>query len=129
MSLKSFQYREALTKALQGGQSNPEVVLALFEELIERGALEVALAKRSESDFEALLTFIKWKLGDLRYQPLLVEITRVLLDMYSGPLVLHTESPFLKEIGQLVESEAKINSELKQIGGQMDMMLRMASAL
>lgn len=101
----------------------------MLEELIERGALEAALAKRSESDFGSLLTFIKWKLSDIRYQPLLIEISRVLLDMYSGPLVLHTETPFLRELSTLVEQEVRISAELKQIGGQMDMMLRMASAL
>ncbi len=45
-SLKAFKYREALSLAL--GTKNPEVVLAMLEEMIERGALEHALAGRSE---------------------------------------------------------------------------------
>ena len=50
--------------------------------------------------------------------------------MYSGPLVLIDSSKsFIKELGALVDQEARINAELKQIGGQMDMMLRMATAL
>jgi hypothetical protein len=60
----------------------------------------------------------------------LIEIARVVLDMYSGPLVLIDSSKsFIKELGALVDQEARINAELKQIGGQMDMMLRMATAL
>ena len=47
--LKSFKYREALTSAIKLG--NPEVVMALLEELIERGVLERALGGRSPLEF------------------------------------------------------------------------------
>lgn len=45
-SLKRFEYKNALSKALQSG--NPEVVVALLEELVERGALYIAIGGRSE---------------------------------------------------------------------------------
>lgn len=127
VALKKFQYKEALNQALLNKQ-NPEVVLALLEELIERGALEVALAKRSESDFNQVVDFIKWKLPDIRYQSLLVEVARVLLDMYAGPLVFNSGDS-LSDLASLIQQEVAISSQLKSIGGQMDMMIRMASAL
>ena len=85
-SLKKFEYREALTQALT--TKNPEVVLALIEELIERGALEKALAGRSVEGLSQITNFLTWKLADHRYQGVLVEVARVLIDMYSAPLIL-----------------------------------------
>ena len=100
--LKSFQYREALSSAIK--QGNPEVVMALIEELVERGVLERALAGRSPQEFKIVVDFIKWKLPDLRYQGLLVEVTRVLLDMYSAPLInCENTTSTLVELFNLVE--------------------------
>ncbi len=65
-------------------QKNPEVVVALIEELIERGGLETALANRSESEVFTLFEFISWKITDYRYQNILIEVLRITLDMYSG---------------------------------------------
>lgn len=45
-SLKRFEYRQALMQGL--ATENPEIILALIEELVERGALERALASHSE---------------------------------------------------------------------------------
>ena len=44
--MKRFEYRMALNAALEG--RNPEVVLSLIEELVEREALHLALANRDE---------------------------------------------------------------------------------
>lgn len=44
--LKSFEYKQALTSAL--ATKNPEVIVALIEELVERDGLFVALSSRSE---------------------------------------------------------------------------------
>lgn len=61
--------------------------MALIEELIERGVLERALAGRSPPEFRLVVDFIKWKITDFRYQGLLIEVTRILVDMYSAPLI------------------------------------------
>lgn len=80
--MKKFQYKEALLTALK--QGNPESVLALLEELIERGALEIGLANYSESELCILLEFLDSKAFDQRYQAILLEVLRVTLDMYSA---------------------------------------------
>lgn len=59
-----------MNKAIQSG--NPEIVLALIEELIQRSSLEVALANRSEKELEDLLKFVKWKIQDIKYQSVLI---------------------------------------------------------
>jgi U3 small nucleolar RNA-associated protein 15 len=85
-SLKAFQYKQALTQAIS--TKNPEVVLALLEELIERGALEKSLANRSPGELASVLDFLSWKFPDHRYSSLLLDVLRVLLDLYSAPLAL-----------------------------------------
>jgi len=35
-----------------------------------------------------LISFITWKIQDVRYQNVLVEVARILLDMYSGVIGL-----------------------------------------
>jgi U3 small nucleolar RNA-associated protein 15 len=83
-SLKRFEYKAALNKALLSG--NPEVVIALIEELVERGALYTAIGSRSEEELQQLLKFLIWKVGDYRYAAVLLEVTRIAIDMYSAVL-------------------------------------------
>ena len=88
--------------------------MALLEELIERGVLERALAGRNPSEFKQVVDFIKWKLSDHRYQGLLVEVTRVLLDMYSAPLINCEETTeLISELSALLDKEIAVSSSLK----------------
>jgi len=64
-SMKNFQYKKSLNQALE--QQNPEVVCTLLEELIQRDALELALANRSPDELMSLVQFIQWKISDYRY--------------------------------------------------------------
>ena len=63
---------------------NPEVVLSLVEELVERDALIIALGNRDEDELVKLLDFLIWKLPDHRYAQVLLEVTRITLNMYAG---------------------------------------------
>jgi len=85
-SLKRFEYKLCLSKALE--TNNPEVLLALFEELTERGALQISLANRNEDELCTLLKFIEWKICDHRYGSVLLEVARITIDMYTGVLGL-----------------------------------------
>ena len=53
-------------------QKNPETTLALIEELVARGGLEIALGSRTEAEFLLLVDFVMSKIGDYRYQATLV---------------------------------------------------------
>lgn len=67
------------------------MVVALFEELVERGALWVALSYKSEEELSELLKFLIWKVADHRYSNVLIEVTRITIDMYTGVLGLSNE--------------------------------------
>lgn len=58
MALKKFNYKEALSSALkkhENSQENPEIVIALLEELILRGGLEISLARRDPEELLVVL--------------------------------------------------------------------------
>ena len=121
-SLKQFQYKKALNQALE--QNSPEVVYSLFEELIQRsGALEIALANRSESELMQLLNFISWKINDYRYQEVLLQVLRFVIDMYSGVMGNSPQVDELLTMGLLrqVSDEVQIDQELLQLKGQIDL--------
>ena len=88
--------------------------MALVEELVERGVLERALGGRGPAEFKQVVDFIKWKLSDHRYQGLLVEVARVLLDMYSAPLINCEETEnILSELSSHLDQEIAVSSQLK----------------
>ena len=59
-----------------------------------------------------------------------MELTRVLLDMYSAPLInCENIASTLVELSSLMEQEIAVSSQLKQIGGQLDLMFRMSGML
>jgi len=84
--LKAFEYKAALNLGL--AQKNPETVVALFEEMADRGVLELALSNRSPQELMELLKFLEWKAADHRFAPILTQVLRVVLDMYSAVLGL-----------------------------------------
>lgn len=63
--MKTFEYKKALNSALK--TQNPEIIVALMEELMQRGGLEIALASRDPGELEQVLEFLKWKVSDHRY--------------------------------------------------------------
>ena len=67
-------------------QENPEIVIALFEELMVRGGLEISLARRDPDELLLVLKFIKWKIEDSRYQEILIYVLEIIIDMYSAVL-------------------------------------------
>jgi len=84
--LKRFEYRQALNAALKS--NNPEIILSLIEELVERDALCIAIGNRDEEEVVKLFDFLIWKLPDHRYTQVLLEVARLSLDMYSGVIGL-----------------------------------------
>ena len=68
--------------------------------------------------------FLLWKLADPRFQAPLLEITRVLLDIYSAPLIAAGGAPFIERLSEWAREEAELGKELKQVGGQIEMLFR-----
>jgi hypothetical protein len=56
--------------------------MSVFEELIDRNALKLALLNRSEEDLEQLLNFIFWKIKDHKTQNILIHVFNLIVDYY-----------------------------------------------
>lgn len=128
-SLKKFQYKKALNQALE--QRNPEVVLALIEELIQRDALEISLANRTPDELIALVNFIQWKISDYRYQSTLVQVLRFLIDMYQGILGTghspELDSLFGNDLYSKLGQEIEQSENLIMLSGQIEMVQKMTA--
>jgi len=79
--LKKFEYKNALNAALE--KKSTDITISLIEELIQRSSLEIAIANRSEEELILLIDFLIWKISDYRFSDLLVEVTKIVIDMYS----------------------------------------------
>eukprot|EP00347_Sterkiella_histriomuscorum_P009274 403341835 len=122
--LKKFQYKQALLTAIN--QGNPEVTLALIEELIERGGLETSLSNYSENELVKILEFLADKGFDHRYQSILSEVLRIVLDMYSaviGNFSQKVDTLVFKRLKKTIDDQIQLSSELGQLRGQIDMVL------
>lgn len=120
-ALKRFEYKQCLNKALADG--NPEVVVALFEELVERGALYTAIGSRSEQELEELMTFLVWKIADHRFSNVLLDVTRITIEMYSGVLGLASSTQKkLEELEKVVIKQVELSKGLLALNGQIDML-------
>jgi len=101
--------------------------LALFEELIQRGGIEIALANRSPEELQMLVDFIKWKICDYRYQNVLIQVLRFVIDMYQG-VIGNGQNPYVDamfndELRMILSNEIEVNENLVQLKGQIEMVM------
>ena len=108
---------------------NPEVVLSLIEELVERDALCIALANRDEDEAIKLVEFLIWKLPDHRYASVLLEVARITLNMYAGVIGLSDrfDNKLFNQLNILVNEQLELQKGLLELSGQIDLVTRLAS--
>lgn len=95
--------------------------MALFEELIERGGLEISLANYSENELCKVLEFLSDKGFDHRYQSVLTEVLRIILDMYSaviGNYSQKVDTLVFKKLKKNIEDQVNLTTDLGQLRGQ-----------
>ena len=108
---------------------NPEVVLSVIEELVERDALCIALGNRDEDEAIKLFDFLIWKLPDHRYSQVLLEVARISLNMYAGVVGLSDrfDNKLFNQLNILVNEQIELQKGLLELSGQIDMVTRLAS--
>ena len=70
-----------------------------------------------------MLKFLVWKVGDYRYAGVLIEVTRITIDMYSA--VFSLSQPIQTLLNQLlssVRSQVDINEGLLELDGEIEML-------
>ena len=120
--LKQFKYSDALDAALSGSQS-PDDVVALIEELVQRGdGLHIAVAGRDDVSLEPIMKFILRHILEPDYTIVLSYVLDIILDIYSS--VIHS-SPrslaLLKKIRQKTTDEVRFQTKLHELKGMLEM--------
>lgn len=117
--LKKFQFKNALNEALE--KRSTDITVSLIEELIHRGALEIAIANRSEDELILLIDFLLWKISDYRFSDLLVEVAKITIDMYSC-IIGHSQRVFAKfrELYEKIEKEISEQKQMLEVKSKLD---------
>ncbi|CAO3587582.1 unnamed protein product [Absidia cylindrospora] len=119
--LRKFEFTRALDEVLKN--SNPNIVIALIQELIHRDALSNAISGRDDVALETLVHFLIRHIHNPRYTNVLVDVSEILLDIYHK---VFGESPMIdKLIAQLrqkVASEVKLQKDILQVVASLDML-------
>ncbi|GJJ70168.1 U3 small nucleolar RNA-associated protein 15 [Entomortierella parvispora] len=120
--LKAFQYGNALDACLRTNQPAVTTV-SLIQELIHRDGLKQALAGRDDNTLEPLTQFLVRNINNPRYTALLVDVSTVVIDMYSAVL---GQSPLIDELflrlRTKVKAEIAFQKQLLAVVGSMEML-------
>ncbi|XP_074624441.1 U3 small nucleolar RNA-associated protein 15 homolog [Acropora palmata] len=89
--LKQFEYSKALDSVLRRPLATRVPFLSsLFQDLIRRKGLEIALSGRDEDGLEPILNFLIRYITNPKYTVLLIDVANKLLDIY-GPVIGQSE--------------------------------------
>eukprot|EP00817_Percolomonadidae_sp_ATCC50343_P004103 CAMPEP_0117423838 /NCGR_PEP_ID=MMETSP0758-20121206/4377_1 /TAXON_ID=63605 /ORGANISM="Percolomonas cosmopolitus, Strain AE-1 (ATCC 50343)" /LENGTH=225 /DNA_ID=CAMNT_0005207257 /DNA_START=823 /DNA_END=1497 /DNA_ORIENTATION=- len=81
--LSRFRYKEALSMAIEKYHSDPIIVISLLEELRVRNELMNALDAKQDVQLAPLLEFLITYIRDPKFSKVLIQVTKVVLQMYS----------------------------------------------
>ncbi|KAJ3226104.1 snoRNA-binding rRNA-processing protein [Clydaea vesicula] len=126
--LKKFQYGDALDSVLNTRNQSPVIIVSLLQELIHRDALKLALSNRDDVSLEPIAKFLKKYISNSRFSPLLIDVTNVILDMYSSVI---NQSVIIDELFQKimekVKEELEVHEKLLECLGIMDLVFNISS--
>jgi len=124
--LRRFQYQAALDAALR--RSDPLVVTSLLEELKYRHGMMRSFQGRNERTLEPLLKFVVKYITDPRFTGLLVNVTNILLDMYTPVLGQSKKIDGLfMTLLQKIDAEIALQQQLLELVGSLDVLLTSSS--
>eukprot|EP01135_Chromosphaera_perkinsii_P008669 Nk52_evm2s1444 gene=Nk52_evmTU2s1444 len=126
-SLKKFQYHNALNQALPS--QRPAVIVSLFDELMQRDGLKIALSGRDEASLEPVLSFLIRNVTNPRYTHILINVTNVLMDIYA-PIIgqsVHIDEMFTK-LQRKVDGELNFQKKMCELLGSLDLLFSSSSA-
>ena len=70
-----------------------------------------------------MLKFLIWKVGDYRYAGVLLEVTRITIDMYSAVFSQsQTVQSMLSQLLTAIRSQVDINEGLLELDGEIEML-------
>lgn len=127
LALKKFRYHDALDASLLS--RNPNVVVTVLEELVNRQGLERALSGRDEVTLEPILSFLARYTTNPRYASLLVDVCSIVFEMYKSVLgQSEAIDELFTRLGRQVKLEVSFQKQLLTLLGTMDTIMNASSA-
>ena len=80
--MKKFQYKNAVIAALNSKQT--DIIISLFEEIIQRDALRIALNKWDTSELHLIFEFLIKKMKSSRHLQCLIEVMNILFGEFNS---------------------------------------------
>lgn len=112
-ALKKFQYKEALMIALKAGKN--EVVVALLDELLQRGVMNIILRKMNKEELKNFIVFIEKHITVSKFQDTLIEILDKTLDEKT-----QLTEDYFENTGEILEEEIKNAIDIEEICGSLE---------
>ncbi|ORY94368.1 WD40-repeat-containing domain protein [Syncephalastrum racemosum] len=127
--LKKNKFSDALDEAIGTSRRTVSIGMALLQELIHVGGLEAALQGRDDVTLEPILRFLVKHIQDPRFTALVVDVSEVLLDLYTpsfgqSPLI----DDLLKDLKRKVRKEIELQRQLAQTTAALEMLFAKSGA-
>lgn len=125
--LKAFRYQDALDSVLitEAGKYPQAIVVALFEELIQRGGLEAAISKREPHTLVPILFFVRKNITNPHFSRTLLLVFHSLLYVYEESLVTYGDDVHneFQRLYLLVNRFVEEQKEMKRFLGEMNLII------
>mmetsp|Transcript_22774 Transcript_22774/g.37487 ORF Transcript_22774/g.37487 Transcript_22774/m.37487 type:complete len:522 (+) Transcript_22774:136-1701(+) len=124
--LKKFQYQNALDEVIK--EKHPVLIVSMLDELMARNGLHIALAGRDDASLAPILTFLCKYSTHPRYSPLLLQVSSLLLDLYTQ--VIRSSSlidRLLRRLQRRWHEELRLQEDLLSLLGSLDLIFSAAS--
>lgn len=116
---KQFDYRSALLASIKTG--HPEIVLTVLEELVQRSVLTLAISHLEPEQLLFLMDFVKSRVSNPKYSKMMLEVSSLLIDMYSCVIGLNKEvDKSFKELKDILEREYELEAGLIALKGMIE---------
>ena len=99
-------------------------LVSVVEELVQRNGLRIALQGRDQQTLQPVIAFLARQITSPPFAPTLIGVANLLLDMYAPVLGQSAaiDELFVK-LRNTVEAEMRVQAELAQLLGAMDVLL------
>ncbi|KAK3098153.1 hypothetical protein FSP39_016684 [Pinctada imbricata] len=129
---RKFNYSRALDASLdiRVRSMHPEVTVSVIQELIKRDGIRSALAGRDEKSLTIIVRFIQKNIGNPRLMPILVDVTNLLLEIYSCQIGhCSAVDTILLKLKETVDQEIMYMKQFMELMGSMDTVFAAVSQL
>ncbi|KAL4490288.1 hypothetical protein ABPG72_004327 [Tetrahymena utriculariae] len=111
--LKKFQYKTAMMHALENRQN--DVVIGLYEELIQRGEIINAFKNLDDSQLSIVFEFIAKKIVNPKFQDIAIHMLNLMFEQYT-----YESGKYLESMIDILDEEILTEKLLLSLNGQID---------